>query len=429
MSDSSLPVGASMPDPRLLTRSTDQPGIGGRFRTHNDEFLVEEIDLFEPCGEGEHLFLRIQKDGISHRDLIGQLVRAFGVKESDIGYAGMKDRRAITQQTVSIKTDRTSLPDFDGSGIQIFWADRHRHKLRRGQLVGNRFSIRIREVNPLDSPRAWNILQHLERHGLPNGYMSQRFGYRLNNQRLGVAWLATAWKDLLDEWLGSRGSPFPDSERPAREDYDAGRYQQAIESSGREWWAERAALRALAAGASPARACSEIPPVIRQLWLDASQAAIFNRVLARRLSAGTWGRLDPDDLAWDHATGRWFRATEDGWPEDLPTRLERLEVSPTGPLHGRRMPDPGPSVRGIEQDAAEEAGVSTDQLVRLGGPRRGGRRPLRVAVRNTGIDSGIDERGGFIRLTFDLPRGAYATGVLSEIMGPEAVEERGWLPT
>ena len=62
---------------------------------HNEEFLVEEIDLFEPCGEGEHLYLRIQKNGVSHRDLIGRLVTAFGVTESDIGYAGMKDRRAI----------------------------------------------------------------------------------------------------------------------------------------------------------------------------------------------------------------------------------------------------------------------------------------------------------------------------------------------
>ena len=66
-----------LPSPLLETRSTDQQGLGGRFRVHNDEFLVEEISLFEPSGEGEHLYVRIQKNGISHRDMVGRLVRLF----------------------------------------------------------------------------------------------------------------------------------------------------------------------------------------------------------------------------------------------------------------------------------------------------------------------------------------------------------------
>ena len=115
---------------------------------------------------------------------------------------------------------------------------------------------RIRDIDPLASPKAWKILQHLETYGLPNAYMSQRFGYRLNNHRLGAAWLAGRWRDLLDEWLGPDGSVYPPSEAQARADYASGRYQQAIAASGREWWAERAALEALAEGASPARACN-----------------------------------------------------------------------------------------------------------------------------------------------------------------------------
>ena len=168
---------------------------------HNDEFLVEEIPLFEPSGEGEHLYLRIQKEGISHRDMVGRLVRAFEVSESAIGYAGMKDRRAVTQQTVSIHTDRSDPPELVDPGLQILWADRHGHKIRRGQLQGNRFAIRIREVDPLDAPKAWRTLDWLATHGLPNAYMSQRFGYRLNNHRLGAAWLVT-WADLIGETDG-----------------------------------------------------------------------------------------------------------------------------------------------------------------------------------------------------------------------------------
>ncbi|MCH2151829.1 MAG: tRNA pseudouridine(13) synthase TruD [Phycisphaerales bacterium] len=417
-----------LPDPRLLVRSTNDESLGGRFRVHNDEFLVEEISLFEPSGEGEHLYVRIQKNGVSHRDMVGRLVRAFDVPESAIGYAGMKDRRAITQQTFSIHTDKNDIPKFDEEKISVLWADRHQHKIRRGQLQGNRFSIRIRDVDPLAAPRAWKILQHLEQHGLPNAYMSQRFGYRLNNHRLGAAWLSGRWRDLLDEWLGPDGSPSPPSESQARADYAAGRFQQAIAASGREWWAERRALEALAEGASPARACSEVPSVIRQLWLDSVQATIFNHTLAARLQVGNMSQLLEGDIPWDHGRGRWFR--QDEQERSAPMLAEDLaafRISATGPLHGRRMPAPGSEVQEIEQEAARSAGMEVKLLDSDGGSRRGSRRPLRVPVSNSGMDSGTDERGGYVRLIFELPRGAYATGVLSEVMGSDAVEERGWL--
>ena len=417
-----------LPDPRLQACVTDEPGVGGQFRVHNDEFLVEEIPLFEPSGEGEHLFLRIQKEGISHRDMIGRLIRAYEVSETAIGYAGMKDRRAVTQQTVSIHTDRSDLPPLTGKGLQVLWAERHDHKLRRGQLQGNRFSIRIRDVNPLDAPRAWRIMEQLATGGLPNAYMSQRFGYRLNNHRLGAAWLTGRWSDLLDEWLGTGGSPYPQAEAGVRSDYDAGRYQQAVTGSSREWWAERAALEALADGASPARACSAVPSVIRVLWIDAAQAAIFNRLLSRRMVDGTMDRLLEHDIAWDHSKGRWFRTGEDTLQSsDLQAAVEAFDISPTGPLPGRRMPSPGADVAEMERRAATEAEIDWDRLVQDGGARRGSRRPLRVPVRNHSLDAGTDDRGNYMRVAFDLPKGAYATGVLAEIMGAEAVEERGWL--
>ena len=339
-----------LPSPLLEARSTEQEGLGGRFRVHNDEFLVEEIPLFEPSGEGEHLYIRIQKNGISHRDMVGRLVRLFEVPESAIGYAGMKDRRAITQQTFSIHTDNNDLPSFEDENISVLWTDRHQHKIRRGQLQGNRFSIRIRDIDPLASPKAWKILQHLETYGLPNAYMSQRFGYRLNNHRLGAAWLAGRWRDLLDEWLGPDGSVYPPSEAQARADYASGRYQQAIAASGREWWAERAALEALAEGASPARACSQVPSVIRQLWLDSAQATIFNHTLAMRMQSGSMSQLLEDDIPWNHDRGRWFRQGEGGGSEqELTDELASFRVSATGPLHGRRMPSPGPQVQELEQ--------------------------------------------------------------------------------
>ena len=419
-----------LPDPRLQATVTDEQGIGGRFRVHDDEFLVDELPLFEPSGKGEHIYIRVQKEGISHRDMIGRLCRAFDLPESAIGYAGMKDRRAVTQQTVSVHTDRKNLPDLESIGLQVLWADRHDHKLRKGQLEGNRFSIRIRDVDPLDAPRAWTVLNAIALGGLPNAYMSQRFGYRLNNHRLGAAWLESRWSDLLDEWLGTRGSPFPSSESGVRTDYDNGRYQQCINDSSREWWAERAALQALAEGASPARACSAVPSVIRSLWIDAAQAAIFNRLLSCRMRAGTMEHLVEGDIAWNHGRGRWFRIEgSDMTAEDREQALQAIEVSPTGPLPGRRMPTPGKQIDELERQAAIEAGIDWDKMIEGGGSRRGGRRPLRVPVTNHGLDAGTDQRGNYIRVAFELPKGAYATGVLAEIMGANAVEERGWLST
>ncbi|MEE2907991.1 MAG: tRNA pseudouridine(13) synthase TruD [Planctomycetota bacterium] len=417
-----------LPDPRLQACVSDEGGIGGRFRVHNDEFVVEEMELFPPSGQGEHLYLRIEKEGISHRDMISRLIKAYQLPEAAIGYAGMKDRRAITEQTVSVHTDRTDVPAFSEPGLKVLWAERHDHKLRRGQLVGNRFSIRIREVDPLDGPRAWKTLDKLATSGLPNAYMSQRFGYRLNNHRLGAAWLSGKWTDLLDEWLGSSGSPYPPSEASVRSDYDAGRYQQAVAASSREWWAERAALEALAGGASPARACSAVPSVIRSLWIDAAQASIFNRLLAQRMTDGTMDRLLDDDIAWDHGRGRWFRTpAENLHSTDMLNAIRDIDVSPTGPLPGRRMPSPGASVDAMERQAAQNAGIDWDQMVEGGGGRRGGRRPLRVPIQNHALDAGVDERGNYIRIDFELPKGAYATGVLAEIMGADAIEERGWL--
>lgn len=417
-----------IPDPRMKVRATDQRGVGGQFRKRTDEFLVEELPLFETSGSGEHLYLRIVKNGISHGDMMNRLTQIFNVSEEDIGYAGMKDRRAVTHQTVSIHTDKNPPSNLDDTDLQVVWVDRHGHKLRKGQLVGNRFVIRIREVDPLDAPRAWRMLEHVAEKGLPNAYMSQRFGYRLNNHRLGVAWIEGRWKDLLDEWLGPDGSVFPDQEAAIRADYAAGRYQQAIQGSSREWWAERIALKALTDGASPARACSAVPARIRGLWIDAAQAAIYNSVLASRLEAGTMDQLLTGDIAWDHSRSRWLKIADEEL--DTPALVEDVKdirISATGPLPGRRMPSPGQEISSLEQEAADRAGINPELIIGQGGARRGGRRPLRVPVRNHSLDAGTDEHGPYIRIAFDLPKGAYATGVLSEIMGLDAVEERGWL--
>ena len=81
---------------------TPGSGIGGTIKTRPEDFLVEEVPLYDPCGTGEHLYLGIQKTGVSHMELISHLRRHFDVPRRAIGFAGMKDKAAVTQQTVSI---------------------------------------------------------------------------------------------------------------------------------------------------------------------------------------------------------------------------------------------------------------------------------------------------------------------------------------
>ncbi|MGA1225166.1 MAG: tRNA pseudouridine(13) synthase TruD, partial [Phycisphaerales bacterium] len=166
------------------------------------------MPLYEPCGEGEHLYLGIQKRHMSHGELLRLLSRHFAVTESAIGAAGMKDRIAITRQTVSVHLPGRAAEgpvgeiDLGTDRATVLWTAWHRNKLRRGHLLGNRFVVRIRRIDPLSAPRIWRGLQRLEREGCPNYFGPQRFGYRGNTHRLGALVLREDWDGVLAELLG-----------------------------------------------------------------------------------------------------------------------------------------------------------------------------------------------------------------------------------
>ena len=143
---------APLSDPLPKRRLTaDEPGIGGVLKVRPEDFLVDEVALYDPGGEGEHLYLRIEKIGVSHGELIGRLRRHFGVRDYAIGFAGMKDKAAVTWQTVSVHLPGGDVPqgiDLGHDRIRVVSATRHTNKVRIGHLAGNTFSIRIREVDP-----------------------------------------------------------------------------------------------------------------------------------------------------------------------------------------------------------------------------------------------------------------------------------------
>ncbi len=403
------------------------PGVGGILKERPEDFLVEEIPLYEPCGEGEHLYLCIQKKGVSHGELMSVLRRSFQVGDRAIGYAGMKDKQAITQQVVSIHLPgRAGIPEsmeMNHERVQVLWADRHRNKLRRGHLKGNRFSIRIREVDPLRAPLVRDRLAWLEQHGVPNYFGEQRFGYRVNNHRLGRFIMGEAWEAALGELLGTGGSPFPEHQRERRELFEEKRFEEAVALWTPADRAELMAIKALRRGATAKKSVAACGKTIIRFWGNALQSAVFNRVLDERLERGALEKLGEGDLAWRHDNRSVFSVTAEELSSDaLAIRLADREISPSGPLWGEGM------TRASGEVGERELAV-LDSLVQLGNEidsqnhnPEGRRRALRTILTNPMLESGVDEHGAFIRVAFDLPRGSYATVVLREIMKNERPE-------
>ncbi len=118
------------------------PGVGGSIKNRPEDFFVQEIPLYEPSGDGEHVYCEIEKSGVTTIDAINRLGKALKVSTRDMGYAGMKDAHAITRQVLSIRgttEERVMTTSIDG--VKVLWAARHGNKLRLGHLAGNRFAI------------------------------------------------------------------------------------------------------------------------------------------------------------------------------------------------------------------------------------------------------------------------------------------------
>src|SRR6266568_1045695 len=140
-------------DPPLLT--ADLPGIGGTIKQQLADFEVEEIPAYEPCGQGEHLFLWIEKRGLGAEFFARQIAKRLDVPPGEVGIAGLKDRHAITRQMVSVPASAEArLLQLDGEGISLLRVSRHTNKLRSGHLRGNRFRVLVRGA---DSSQAANL--------------------------------------------------------------------------------------------------------------------------------------------------------------------------------------------------------------------------------------------------------------------------------
>jgi len=166
-----------------LAYADTQPEIQGRLKAQNTDFKVDELMPIELSGDGEHLWLKVEKNGSNTDWVAQQLAKFAGLKSLAVSYAGMKDRHAVTTQWFSLHLPGMDDPDFSqlvSDEFKILQQQRHDRKLKRGALRGNRFSLRIIELQGelelLDTR-----LQKIKQQGVPNYFGEQRFGREMGN--------------------------------------------------------------------------------------------------------------------------------------------------------------------------------------------------------------------------------------------------------
>ncbi len=345
---------ADVLQPPLAT--ADLPGIGGAIKSSPDDFEVEEIPAYEPCGSGDFLYLWVEKRGMGAEYFTRQIAHRLGIRPGDIGTAGLKDRHAITRQWVSVPAAaEANIAQLDGEGIRVLRSARHNNKLRAGHLHGNRFRIVVRDADRNVDVQA--IVERIRTNGLPNFYGNQRFGHDGETLLLGQALI---YEQPLP--------PLADGRRPNLRN-----------------------------------------PFLRKLALSAVQSALFNQYLARRMNDGLMRQVLPGDVMAKWPFGGMFVA------EDVPAeqaRFDRREIVSAGPIFGRKT---FPAKNGAaEREAAvlREANLSRDSFARFGKLLMGSRRHNLVYVDDLTADLQLES----LQLTFTLPAGSYATVLLREIM-------------
>jgi tRNA pseudouridine13 synthase len=345
---------SGLQSPKLPFLTVDLQGIGGRLKQRPDDFIVEEVPAYEPCGDGEHLFVWIEKTDVAADELMRHVARTLEISPRDIGTAGTKDRRATTRQYVSVPARCEALIErINADRIRVLSSARHRNKLRTGHLRGNRFSILIRDV-AADAFAAANVISDvIGRRGFPNYFGDQRFGREQETLRLGF--------DLM------RGERRP----------------QSIPASRRRF--------------------------LLRMSLSAVQSALFNAVLVERLRDGLLHKVLPGDVMQVTSTGGRFVVTDAATEQ---SRFDARETVLTGPMFGPEMLAPQLETAQGEARILTAAGLNPADFTRFPKLTEGTRRPLIVWPEGLSIEQASDG----LRLQFQLQSGTYATTLLREFM-------------
>lgn len=265
------------------------PALAGHMRVTPEDFIVDEVLGYDADGVGEHMLLVVEKRGANTQWVARQLARFADVPIKAVGFAGLKDRHALTRQAFSVQLPGRTEPDWSAlgvEGVRVLSSTLHRRKLKRGALAGNRFVLTIRDLIG-DCAQAQVMLQTIAKRGVPNYFGAQRFGR------------------------------FGDNVEQARAMFSGKRVKRSL----------------------------------RSILISAARAQLFNKVLAERVQRRCWDTPLDGEVWCLNGSHSWFGPER--FDDSLRQRLGGGDIHPSGPMWGRgRLPTTGVAYD-VEQTVAD----------------------------------------------------------------------------
>lgn len=281
------------------------PVASGRLRSTPTDFVVHEELGFEPEGDGEHVFLHLEKVGLNTTDLAQRLSTLSGIHLRDISFSGMKDRHAVTRQWFSVRMAGKPEPDWshlsEAEDVTVLQVSRHRRKLKRGVHRGNRFRVVLRQLSG-DRALMESRLQAIKTQGAPNYFGEQRFGRDGSNLEQAMRW---------------------------------------VDSGGRRLSRNK-----------------------RSMYLSVLRSQLFNVLLADRVEHGDWNRVIAGDCCILAGTRSQFHCDQ---PDaDIAARCASGDLHPALPLWGREVENLGGQAQARRQLAVHDFQAAAGFLIAQG---------------------------------------------------------------
>jgi len=339
------------------------------FNPTSRDFIVDEIPLYPFTGEGEHLIVHVRKKDMTTWEMISAIAKYCKIKQRDIGYAGLKDKNAMTMQYISLlaKDNEEKLKTFNHDKIKILSTTRHNNKIRTGHLKGNHFKVRLKKVLGVQKDKLDSVTKWIKQHGVPNYFGNQRFGTDGNNWQEG--------KDILEGKLKIRDKKM--------KTFLINSYQSYLFNN---WLSKRIELSLLleSFSESDAEKVFELP--------DGSLEGTKKQPHFFKLLEG--------DLMMHYPFGRVFELES---LEEEAKRFAEFDISPSGLIAGKRA--------SRTQKIASLIECNYDKEI----PESGSRRYAWIKV--TDLKKTYVEERAHYELEFTLPKGSYATNVLDVLRG------------
>lgn len=339
-------------NPHDLFYAYGQPSSTGQFKTHPADFKVDEQLGFELTGEGEHLFLRVEKENLNTEELIKQIARSLNKSPRLISHAGLKDRQAITTQWLSVHCPGENInvsEILQGTHWRILENKRHAKKLKIGGLASNRFQIVLRGVTNCDALQ--ERLKLIQKEGVPNYFGPQRFGHQGRNLIEAQAVLLEK-KRIKDRFL-------------------------------------------------------------RGIYYSAARAFLFNRILSSRVERNDWNKPIPGDVM--QLNGRHSIFAIDVPDETIFQRVAEQDISPASVLYGKG-PDLLQNEALSVQNTILEPFLSWCEALEAHGLERAYRAHILGVPNLSWEWQNNSAEASTLLLSFELPPGAYATSILREML-------------